>query len=364
MNTREGMREVFVRHRLKALLISFIYANFVIKCFQIISKMKRDNDIWQIAREGLGRGESLMLLVVAESTGSSPGRAGYKMVVAADGELAGSIGGGVMEVNLVEQSRALLSEPEAVATGLQPGSIVEQVHQKNSPNSSGMICSGRQTVIFRMLTPEDLPVIETILTAGGSSDSQSLVISRSKIELRHSDQDKGHVSFELLPDNDFRYSETLGAASRLIIIGGGHCALALSEVMSRLDFEISIYDDRPDLNTIEKNRFADSVTIVETYDNIGDLIPNSDDLFVAVMTLGYRSDQTVIQSLFNRNFKYFGVLGSRAKVATMFRELEAEGFDRERLTRIHSPIGVDINSRTPEEIAISIAAEIIAVKNQ
>ena len=325
--------------------------------------MKRDNDIWQIARERLGRGESLILLVVAESTGSSPGRAGYKMVVAADGELAGSIGGGIMEVNLVEQSRSLLSEPGAV-TGFLPGSVVEQIHQRNSPNSSGMICSGRQTVIFRMLTPDDLPVIENILAVSPSSDTQSLVISRSRFELRQAGQDTGFGSFELLPDDDFQYCETLSVASRLIIIGGGHCALALSEVMSQLDFEISIFDDRPDLNTIEKNRFADSVTIVETYDNIGDLIPNSDDLFVAVMTLGYKSDQAVIRSLFNRNFKYFGVLGSRAKVATMFRELEAEGFDRERLGRVHSPIGVDINSRTPEEIAISIAAEIISVKNR
>lgn len=326
--------------------------------------MNRDNDIWRIARERLGRGESLMLLVVAESTGSSPGRAGYKMVVTADGELAGSIGGGVMEVNLVEQSRTVLSDPGAAATGFLPGSVVEQIHQKNSENSSGMICSGRQTVIFRMLTPDDLSVVDDMLAVSANSDAQTLIISMSKFEMRRATEVGGHISFELLPDNDFRYSETLATADRLIIIGGGHCALALSEVMSRLDFEISIFDDRPDLNTIEKNRYANSVTIVETYDNIGDLIPSSDDPFVAVMTLGYKSDQTVIRRLFNRDFKYFGVLGSRAKIATMFRELEAEGFDRERLNRIHSPIGLDINSRTPEEIAISIAAEIIAVKNR
>jgi xanthine/CO dehydrogenase XdhC/CoxF family maturation factor len=83
--------------------------------------MKRDIEIWQMARDYLSRDESIMLLVVAESTGSSPGRAGYKMIVAANGDLAGSIGGGMMEVNLVEQSRSVLSEPGAIATGFPPG---------------------------------------------------------------------------------------------------------------------------------------------------------------------------------------------------------------------------------------------------
>src|SRR6476620_3223389 len=101
-----------------------------------------------------------MLLVVAESSGSSPGRQGYKMAVGADGELIGSIGGGVMEVNLVEESRRLLSVPPAVAGGFR-----EQVHQENSPNASGMICSGNQTVIFKLLAPRDLGTVDSIVDA-------------------------------------------------------------------------------------------------------------------------------------------------------------------------------------------------------
>ena len=81
------------------------------------------------------------------------------------------------------------------------------------------------------------------------------------------------------------------------------------------------------------------------------------------MTLGYRSDEIVIRQLMDKNFRYFGVLGSKAKMATLMKELRAEGFDEVKLTRIHTPIGLPINSHTPEEIAVSIAAEIIAVKN-
>src|SRR5687767_11063803 len=103
-----------------------------------------------------------MLLVVAESSGSSPGRQGYKMAVGADGELMGSVGGGVMEVNLVEQSRTLLSVPPAVSGGLTP-QLKEQVHRRNAKNSSGMICSGKQTVIFRMLTPKNVETVDSIV---------------------------------------------------------------------------------------------------------------------------------------------------------------------------------------------------------
>ena len=82
-----------------------------------------------------------------------------------------------------------------------------------------------------------------------------------------------------------------------------------------------------------------------------------------VMTLGYASDKVVIRQLCERQFRYFGVLGSKAKMATLMKELREEGVPEEQLARIRTPIGLPIKSRTPEEIAISIAAEIIKIKN-
>jgi xanthine dehydrogenase accessory factor len=146
-------------------------------------------------------------------------------------------------------------------------------------------------------------------------------------------------------------------------MGGGHCALALSELMSKLDFRISIFDDRPELNTISKNEFADEITIIDDYERIGGHLPDDDGAYVVVMTLGYASDKVVIKQLCGRDFKYLGVLGSKAKMATLMKELREEGIPKEQLSRIRTPIGLPINSRTPEEIAVSIAAEIIAVKN-
>jgi xanthine dehydrogenase accessory factor len=236
-----------------------------------------------------------------------------------------------------------------------------QVHRKNVENASGMICSGQQTVIFKHLTPENRSVVESVVDAVYHHRRSRLLISRSDVRLDESAGDMG-VRFEALSDLDFAYSETVGA-SRIFIIGGGHCALALSELMSKLDFRISIFDDRPELNTIEKNKFADEIKIIETYETIRGHLPGGDDIYVVVMTLGYASDKVVIKQLCDRNFRYFGVLGSKAKMATLMKELRDEGFPNEQLERISTPIGIPINSRTPEEIAVSIAAEIISIKN-
>jgi xanthine dehydrogenase accessory factor len=327
--------------------------------------VNRESEIWQFAAERLKQNAPVMLLVVAESTGSSPGRQGFKMAVAED-EMSGSIGGGVMEVALVEQARALL--PVAPASN---SFIRHQVHQKNSPEPSGMICSGKQTVIFFRLAPSHLEAVTEIVEALEKNERKILRITQDEFGVRASAgkdlppedgaQNKG---WTLSKDSqEFTYEEKLGYKNQLFIVGGGHCALALSELMSKMDFHISLFDDRPNLNTLEKNKYVQQKNIIGSYEDIAGFIPSGADHFVVVMTLGYRSDELVIRKLMDKEFKYLGVLGSRAKMKTLLKELEKEGFPKEKLGRIRTPVGLHINSRTPEEIAVSIAAEIIAVKN-
>ena len=286
------------------------------------------------------------------------------MAVSAEGDLCGSIGGGVMEVNLVDQGRSLLSETGAIATDFLSATLIEQVHQTNSPNPSGMICSGKQTVILKRLTSDDSDTINSIVANLLQRNPTTFEISNLKFQNVVNAPDQLHRFFSRTSETEFIYFEKLGTENELYIIGGGHCALALSELMSKLDFRISIFDDRPDLNTIEKNKFANEITIIDSYERVGGFIRNSDNVYVVVMTLGYRFDEIVIRRLVDKNFKYFGVLGSKAKMKVLLNSLKKEGFDAERLKQIRTPIGLPINSRTPEEIAISIAAEIIAVKNR
>lgn len=322
--------------------------------------MNKELEIWQFAAKSLEQNEAVMLLVVAESLGSSPGRQGFKMIVAED-EMCGSIGGGMMEVNLVEQARTLLT------AGTSNSLIRQQVHQKNSSDPSGMICSGRQSVIFFRLTPSHLDAVNEIAHALDSYEPKTLRVTPDEFvlcDLAGKEPPGGGTQNECATQNEnFFYEETLGHKNRLFIIGGGHCALALSELMSRIDFHISLFDDRPNLNTLAKNRYAHEKSVIESYENIADFIPAGANNFVVVMTLGYKSDEIVIRKLLDREFKYFGVLGSKAKMAVLLKDLQKEGFPKEKLDRIHTPIGLQINSQTPEEIAVSIAAEIIAVKN-
>ncbi len=327
--------------------------------------MKKELELWRFAASHLKGGEDVVLLIVAESSGSSPGRAGYKMAVAADGELCGSIGGGVMEVNLVEHSRKLLSEPGAVATGFRPATSINQEHRKNAEHPSGMICSGRQTIILQQLGSGELPSVELVIADLIAGNRPRLVISEIELKTAPDGTEPPNCplpNFERIEDA-FTYIDKLGPKNFLYIIGGGHCALALSDLMSKLDFHVVIFDDRSDLNTIEKNEFADRVEIIDSYENIAKHVPRGDDIYVVVMTVGYQSDAVVIKQLIDHEIKYFGVLGSKAKMATLLKELRDEGIDAEKLARIRTPIGLPINSRTPEEIAVSIAAEIIAVKN-
>ena len=334
--------------------------------------MNKELELWHFIAKRLERDENVMLLVVAESSGSSPGRPGYKMAVGADGELCGSIGGGIMEVNLVEQSRQHLvskittRDPEVRLT---PGSPVKgpllkhQVHRKNDPNASGMICSGKQTVIFKLLTRDDREQANAAARSIAADHRCFLHVTPQEFYVRPPEGGISNLAFDKLTETEFAYRERLGPKNHLIIVGGGHCALALSELMSNMDFRISIFDDRPDLNTLQKNEFADEIRVIESYDRITEHIASSPSAYVVVMTLGYKSDAVVIRRLIEKEFKYFGVLGSKAKMATLMKELKSEGWATDKLDRIHTPIGLPINSHTPEEIAISIAAEIISVKN-
>jgi xanthine dehydrogenase accessory factor len=131
--------------------------------------------------------------------------------------------------------------------------------------------------------------------------------------------------------------------------------------MRDLNFYVSVYDDREELNTILQNSYAHAKNHVN-YELIGELIPGGSD-FVVIMTFGYRSDSVVLRKLISKKFRYLGLLGSKSKIEKMLTELRNDGFEEKLIQSIHAPVGMQINSQTPEEIAVSIAAEIIKLKN-
>lgn len=306
-------------------------------------------EVWKFIQEKLGAGKNIILLYVLQSEGSSPGRQGFKMAIASDDEFCGTIGGGIMEHKLVEKARMLLQQNETTV------SLQHQYHDKEkTKDQSGMICSGSQLNAFIPITSADKETIKKIVT----SESRSIQLSPKGLQIN----DKA-TGLQYKTDKDWLYSEATDQQSVIHIIGGGHVGLALSELMKYLGFYVKLYDDRPELNTIEANSFVHKKLIVD-YETIGSRFNQTENDYIVIMTVGYRTDKTVLSQLINKPFHYLGLLGSVHKINILMDEMKDAGFSSESLEKIHTPIGINIFSKTTKEIAVSIAAEIIREKNK
>ena len=320
--------------------------------------MTKSLTTWQLIHESLRQHQPVMLLYVLESHGSSPGRQGFLMAVNAAGAMAGSIGGGIMEHKFVELAKEKLKD------AIVESSIRTQYHDKSAAqNQSGMICSGDQTILLYRVQSGDATAVQAIITCLEQHKNGVLELSSAGIQFAPDQLPEVDYQFTKQLESDWRYREKIGYKNQLCIVGGGHCALALSELMSRMDFYIRVMDDRPDLHTMKLNDTAHEKIVVDSYSKLAHLIPAGPNQYVVVMTMGYRTDDLAIRALLDKTFKYFGVLGSKTKVQKLLSAYRSGGVSDEILQRIHSPIGLSVNSQTPEEIAVSIAAEIIQVKN-
>lgn len=314
--------------------------------------------IWQLIHKSLRQNQPVMLLYVLESNGSSPGRQGFLMAVNGSGEMDGSIGGGIMEHKFVEMAKEKLRH-----TGPEL-SIRTQYHDKRAiRNQSGMICSGDQTILLYRVLQKDAPAVQSVINCLEQNQPGLLELSPSAIRVTKTPPPDLDYGFVMESEQRWLYQERLGYRNQLFIIGGGHCALALSRLMSQLDFYVRIFDDRPDLHTMQLNEAAHEKIIVRNYTELANLIHSGAHHYVVIMTFGYRTDDLAIRALLDKEVRYLGVLGSQTKIANLFAEYRAEGISDENLNRIHAPIGLSINSQTPEEIAVSIAAEIIRLKH-
>lgn len=312
---------------------------------------------WQLIKRSLQQQVPVMLLYVAESKGSSPGRQGFFMAVNGAGELEGSIGGGIMEHKFVELARERLKE------GAQRTWIRKQVHDKSAAtDQSGMICSGEQTIILYPVKRTDAVILEQIIASLEADRNGSLLLSPNGLSFSATIPAEDHF-FTQRSEEDWEYREKTGYKNQLYIIGGGHCALAFSRLMRGMDFYITLYEERKGLNTVERNEFAHEIVLVDDYTGLGNLIPSGKNQYVVIMTFGYRTDDIALRSLLYKQFSYLGVLGSRKKMEKLLAGYKNEEINEGWLQRIHSPVGLDISSQTPEEIAVSIAAEIIQTKN-
>ncbi len=169
------------------------------------------------------------------------------------------------------------------------------------------------------------------------------------------------VLYQETPDGEWCYKESLGNPVTVTLVGGGHVALALSPILKTLDMRVVVLDDRMNLATMQANTAADEKRLV-AYRDIRSHIPSGIRSFVCIMTFGHKNDELVLRQLVEYPLGYLGMMGSKAKNRQLMQSLRESGISEQALSVVHAPIGLPIKSNTPQEIAISIAAELIAVR--
>lgn len=306
--------------------------------------------IFKFAKNLIEAGEPAALMLVVDHGVGSPGRRGFKMCVSSSGETVGTIGGGVMEYKFIAMAREFLKSGER-------SFIQRQNHDpKAKSDRSGMICSGYQVNALIRLDNSTLGVVSEITA---SPSGGIFGAGPSGISFESGAPLGEQASFEEREDS-WRYREPIGPTKFIYIIGGGHVGLALSKVMADLDFEVVVIDHRDDLEMFRANKYADRI-ICCPYEDIPKYVIEGSSSFAAIVSTNFKTDEAALRACLPLRLRYLGVMGSEAKIAHL-KSLVSSELSACPST-VHAPIGLPISSHTAEEIAISIAAEIIKVRN-
>ncbi len=208
-----------------------------------------------------------------------------------------------------------------------------------------------------------------ILGSVGGGAIEGTVIDESRALIAADDAGCKLVAYDLGDDAGMTcggsievFLEPIAGAPTVTVIGGGHVGHAVARIARQSGFRVTVVDDREDMVTAERFPFADELFAggVELLD--GDLRVNADSM-VVIVTRGHKYDKDWVKALASLSPRYMGMIGSEQKVDAAFADLEADGMSREELAGIHAPIGLDIGAETPDEIAVSVVAEIIAVRH-
>ncbi len=333
--------------------------------------------------ECLENGQNVVWAAVVEIKGSTPRKVASRMMITGSGEIEGSVGGGRMEGEVIERAEELLKEPGCVlfSVSLTGKDVAE----------TKMICGGRIKLHLETLTKDDLhfvnalkkhiqsrrnPILVTMVDEhSGQSPSRHLLTPGGESIFSNTDlQQETALTLEsLIKENSLPrfveddakkvafFAESLKSPDRLFIFGGGHVALEIAWIGERSDFQIHVWDDREDFANGKRFPMAAGIYTdpCEQTINSTDFGPND---YVVIVTRGHLFDLDVLRHVIRKSPRYIGLIGSRRKRTMIYDQLAEEGIARERLEKVHSPIGLPIKAETPAELAVSIVGELIQVR--
>lgn len=243
------------------------------------------------------------------------------------------------------------------------------------------VSAGRAAAAARAVQQTGIPIAVVLLVCDGVPAQRMIISADGAVEgsLRNSSLDEqavafgrealesGRASSRIINEDDnaiLLYADVHTPVERLLVVGAGHIAVPLAALGVMLDFEVTVLDDRAEFATEE--RFADGVRVLRAdfvADPFADVVID-ERTYITLVTRGHMWDFDCLTRVLNRDVlpRYIGMIGSRRRVRAAFDALNDAGVTTEKMKRIHAPIGLDINADSPAEIAVSIAAEIVAVR--
>lgn len=312
----------------------------------------------------LAQQRDCVLVTLMEVRGSAPREAGAQMLVGREGLLSGTIGGGAVEGGSIALSLRLLEQRDSCVRDFP-------LHPQ-AEGDIGMVCGGDVQVHFQFIPARDelwqdtlrqtLALLEAhrpgwlLLALDGSAPA---LLSRE--EQLCGPSDAPALREARLSRAEGWLSLPLPTGQRALLFGAGHISRCLCPLLATVGFRPVVFDDRPEL--AQPGRFpAAEQVICGDYGRIADYLTVTEEDFVVVLTSGHANDLQVQQQLLPGPFAYMGVIGSRKKTEAVNRRLRELGIPQQRIELVHSPIGTPILAATPEEIAVSIAGEMILTR--
>jgi len=294
-----------------------------------------------------------VLAVIYKDKGSAPRGKGAMMLVSKYGIQAGTIGGGAVEKKSCEIALDIINNTKT-------STIHDFILRPNKDEDIGMVCGGDVTVYFQYISHEDEEfnkLARMVLEKIEKREKSSLVIYTDNSGMALIDENRNSVIGELRKtENAFELPVPIG--ERVFIFGAGHIARALTPILSSVGFRVNVFDNRSEFAIKENFPTAENV-ILGDYLNISDYITLTPEDYIIVMSHGHSFDLQIQKQLLDKKYAYFGAIGSAKKIAFINEKLTSAGISQEILDTVHTPIGLKIKAITPEEIAVSIAAELI-----
>lgn len=332
----------------------------------------------------IAEGQSCALATLVSTSGSSPQNTGAKVIFLPDGRILGTIGGGCMEA-------------EAQRIGLdclrkKMPKLFELRLDDDFGWDDGLICGGRVNIFINPFPERSAEAYAAATETAARREKAALCtflrgpedrVGRSVLA-RAEGEIVGNVPLEPMADSlREAVADTLTAARERVvdlaegvsvyiepilprptalIAGAGHVGAAVAQIAALCGFEVVVVDDRASFANRERLPFADRAVVDDIPRFVRDF-PINQDTYIVIVTRGHRHDAQVLRECIHSNAKYVGMIGSKRKTVVIFEEMLREGLaTKEELRRVHSPMGLTLGDREVGEIAVSIVAELIAVR--